>query len=277
MQENIPEPTFTQTPNPIFDVIQPMIDPHELSILMVVVRKTYGFHKEHDNISNSQIEAQTGFTRPTVTKYAGMLEKRKLIEIVRTPGRAPKYSFGSRFRWICDAYTLRMIANRKKEPRNTVSTLPRNTVSTHPETMFPPPRNTVSTQKKLLNKVSKKTLSPNGDGKSLTQIHDEELGKAIDYIRQKTGVTLKADKHIRIWWYQAIRLDGLNNLKLAIASYCDSKINIEIGRWDWVSFLKIQAKRASYLPKEREQRSYTPMVDDIDEDVLARHREAAGV
>jgi len=114
IDENAPEPTFTQSPNIVNDVIQRFIDPHEYGILGVIIRKTYGFHKTEDEISNSQIEIMTGLSRQTVTKYSRKLEWRKLIVINRRRGRAPLYKFGPRFQRINDAYMLRLMEKRKE-------------------------------------------------------------------------------------------------------------------------------------------------------------------
>lgn len=274
---NAPEPTFTQSPNILNDCIQRFIDPHEYCILDVIVRKTYGFHKREDPISNSQIEFFTGFTRPTVTKFTRKLEQRKLIVIVRRPGRPPVYTFGPRFQRISDAYMKRLVARKKPVHRNGVSTPPGNGVSTTPQQGFPPPRNGVATQNKV-NKSKKKTLAPDGV-RTLTEYHDDELNKAVDYIREHTRKELKVDKHLRIWWYQAIKLDGLVPLKYMIAGFCDNKANRELGQWDWITFFKVQAKRANYLPTEsKEKKEFIKPEDDagISAADLAAHREATG-
>ena len=40
----------------------------ELSIILFVIRKTYGFHKKSDAISLTQFEKGTGLSRPTICK-----------------------------------------------------------------------------------------------------------------------------------------------------------------------------------------------------------------
>ena len=114
-EENTPEPTFTQSPNSLFDRIQRLIDPYAFSILCVIVRKTYGFQKRRDKISNSQIEKSTGFERPTVTKYAQKLERMQLVNIKRAPGFAPEYTFGRRFILIDDKYLQRQLRAREEK------------------------------------------------------------------------------------------------------------------------------------------------------------------
>jgi hypothetical protein len=86
---------------------------------------------------------------------------------------------------------------------------------------------------------------------SATESLNSQLTKACDYILKHTGCTLKDDdRWTRIWWYNAVKSDGIDNLKIAIRNFCANKANIELGQWDWISFFKLQAKRANYLPKK---------------------------
>lgn len=276
MNDNTPEPTFTQSPNILNDCIQRFIDPHEFGILDVIVRKTYGFHKSQDEISNSQIEFMTGFTRPTVTKFTRKLEWRKLVTILRRPGRPPLYQFGPRFQLISDAYMKRMLVKRKARHGNGVSPLPGNGVSTTPKHGFPLPGNGVSTQKKV-NKPIKKISSPDGE-RSMTEYHDDELKKAVTYIHKETGVKLAITKHVKIWWYNAIREDDLNTLKFMIKNFCHNEANRKIQKWDWISFFKYQAKRANFAVTDIRVRQHAEPDDDgVPEEERQRHREAAGV
>jgi hypothetical protein len=88
-------------------------------------------------------------------------------------------------------------------------------------------------------------------GKKLnTEEMDSELDKAIKHIEEKTGQTLKADKWLKIWFYNAVKEDGLNPIKIAIDNFCHNEMNRKIMRWDWISFFKIQAKRANFLPRK---------------------------
>jgi len=61
-------PNFTQIPNEFLDLWMPKLTPHEFMILMVICRKTYGWHKVSDAISNKQFVRITGFTKNTILK-----------------------------------------------------------------------------------------------------------------------------------------------------------------------------------------------------------------
>lgn len=61
-------PNYTQTPNDLFDYWLPHLNESELKVLLVIIRKTFGFHKHKDRISLSQLEKFTGLTRANVCK-----------------------------------------------------------------------------------------------------------------------------------------------------------------------------------------------------------------
>lgn len=62
----IPAPNYTQTPNDLFDHWLPFLKEGELKVLMVIMRKTFGFHKDSDKISISQLMHYTGLSEATV-------------------------------------------------------------------------------------------------------------------------------------------------------------------------------------------------------------------
>lgn len=170
----------------------------------------------------------------------------------------------------------RILEKRKGKPGNSVSTPPGNMVSTTRKHGFHPPGNNVSIQKKV-NKSIKKNSSLNGE-RSLTEIYNEELDRAIVYIHTHTGVLLKPDKYLRIWWYNAIKIDTLHALKIMIRNFCYNEANVKIGKWDWISFFKYQAKRAGYkVAPLRALQHPEPDDDGVPEEERRRHREAAGV
>lgn len=62
----IPIPNFTQTPNDLFDHWLPLLKEVELKVLLVILRKTFGWHKTRDRISLSQLEKLTGATQTNI-------------------------------------------------------------------------------------------------------------------------------------------------------------------------------------------------------------------
>lgn len=51
---------FTQIHNVVFDVIMAQVKPTSFKVLMAIIRKTVGWHKEEDRISFSQLQQITG-------------------------------------------------------------------------------------------------------------------------------------------------------------------------------------------------------------------------
>ncbi len=61
-------PNHTQTPNELFDIHMRDMDMAELKVTLVICRKTFGWHKQRDKISLSQLEEITGMSRTSVIK-----------------------------------------------------------------------------------------------------------------------------------------------------------------------------------------------------------------
>ncbi len=108
------------------------------------------------------------------------------------------------------------------------------------------------------NKQHKKQhkKSPEGDTPKKPRPTTEEMDKVIvemcKYILEYTGQKLDpTDKYFKIWVYNAERVDGLDNLKIAVRNFCHDKFNKSIGVWDWFSFFRYQAKRVNFLPKTK--------------------------
>mgnify|MGYP003427301314 FL=1 len=57
---------YTQLPNVILDEYLPLMGIAELKVVMFVARKTFGWQKEDDKISLSQMEDATGLSRQGV-------------------------------------------------------------------------------------------------------------------------------------------------------------------------------------------------------------------
>lgn len=75
----IQAPTYTQTPNDLFDHWLPHLKEGELKVLLVIMRKTFGWHKIRDRISISQLMKLTGMARSSVVNSIKSLEQKGVI------------------------------------------------------------------------------------------------------------------------------------------------------------------------------------------------------
>lgn len=89
----IAAPTFTQTPNDLFDHWLPKLSESELKVILIILRKTFGWHKTRDYISISMLAKKTGLLEETVIKAAKSLQKKGLIlkEVIGTNGKQQTY------------------------------------------------------------------------------------------------------------------------------------------------------------------------------------------
>jgi phage replication O-like protein O len=76
----LPAPNYTQTPNDLFDYWLPRLSEGELKVLLVIMRKTFGWHKHRDRISCSQLAKVTGLNDETVRISAKSLCKKGVIK-----------------------------------------------------------------------------------------------------------------------------------------------------------------------------------------------------
>lgn len=75
----IPAPNFTQAPNELFDEWLPKLSHVQLKVLMVILRKTFGWHKIRDRISLTQLEKYTGAKRQAIISATKKLQGLGLI------------------------------------------------------------------------------------------------------------------------------------------------------------------------------------------------------
>ena len=74
------EDNFTQVPNEILEALaRTYLSPNEWKIVILAIRKTYGWHKPDDWIALSQIEKHTGITRSNVCRYIKSLVRRNIL------------------------------------------------------------------------------------------------------------------------------------------------------------------------------------------------------
>ncbi len=126
--EGISAPTYTQTPDAVFDWIMPYLTGAELKVLLYIIRRTFGFKKEADAISIEQLcngivtrdgrrlDLGTGLKRATVLEALRSLREKNLIvaQQQRDPLTGSKPT----------VYSLNL---RQDHPQGVYSSIPRST------------------------------------------------------------------------------------------------------------------------------------------------------
>lgn len=89
----ISAPNYTQTPNDLFDHWLPLLGEIELKVLLVIMRKTFGWHKKREKISLSQLEKLTGSCKTIILKAINELINKELIlkEVIGENGMQVTY------------------------------------------------------------------------------------------------------------------------------------------------------------------------------------------
>jgi len=73
-------PEWTQIPNTLFDSLIPTLREGELRVLLVIMRQTYGWHKEWDRIPITQLMEKTGMERMAVCRSVNSLIKKGMVK-----------------------------------------------------------------------------------------------------------------------------------------------------------------------------------------------------
>jgi phage replication O-like protein O len=80
MNQETSSPKFTQCPNEQLEKLAILgLNGSQLSIALLVMRQTYGFHKTEDKISISWLINKIGKSRPTVTRETKQLVKKMIL------------------------------------------------------------------------------------------------------------------------------------------------------------------------------------------------------
>ena len=76
----IAPPNHTQIPNSLLDEWMPILSDGEFKVLLCFCRKTFGWHKEKDEISLKQIAKATGLSKPSLPKIITRLIEKGLVK-----------------------------------------------------------------------------------------------------------------------------------------------------------------------------------------------------
>lgn len=81
---------WTNVPNVVFDKLMRECDPIVFKVLCLFIRKTYGFHKDRDSISQMQIVEMTGLSPSSITRAIKALVESGLLVITKEGNRHQK-------------------------------------------------------------------------------------------------------------------------------------------------------------------------------------------
>jgi DNA-binding transcriptional ArsR family regulator len=92
-------PNYTQVPDELFDLLMPQLADNELRVLLYIVRRTFGFKRDSDTISLSQmvhgittkdgqvLDAGTGLSKSTVARGLKSLREKGIIVATRNASK----------------------------------------------------------------------------------------------------------------------------------------------------------------------------------------------
>ena len=157
-------PNYTQLPNAILDALPTLTDA-ELRVALAICRQTFGWHKDRDRLSLSQLERLTGRGRPAVTAGIQGLLARGWLERRPTPARGGQ------------SYTYRLAVERISLEDDT-SVLVHQRTSTDHATAETPDRDPPHPHAQTGEVVRQRTSTPGGTlayPQKKTKERDEEI------------------------------------------------------------------------------------------------------
>ncbi len=111
---------FTQVSNDILEALaMAQLSTNEFRIILFIIRKTYGWHKQTDWIALSQIVEGTGIAKPNVCRTLNSLKRKNII--VRPDSRHVGLQDDIGF-WVSKKLPVQKTKNTKNWDENTKNT-----------------------------------------------------------------------------------------------------------------------------------------------------------
>ncbi len=154
-------PNYTPIPNELLDRMDDFT-PAEFKVLMAICRKTFGWHKQREVISLTQLEKMTKLSRSSVHDALTALDERGLLERTKVVGSqsvAYRILVASDYQSPDTTSSLRLPVNRTAETTSSV-TLPDPVVSDYQQLVV-----SGYTQKKELKKLKETDRSDRAHAK----------------------------------------------------------------------------------------------------------------
>ena len=93
---------FTNVPNMFIDELMRYLPPQSFVLLMIFSRKLYGYHKDRDYISSTQLIEISGMSNKTVSKHLQILLDNNII--IKTRKEEPQKRTCAQYKLNTDIY-----------------------------------------------------------------------------------------------------------------------------------------------------------------------------
>jgi phage replication O-like protein O len=180
-------PNYTQVPNDLFDRLGEF-DKSDLKVLLVIIRNTFGYHRDRAEISTREMADITGLSISSIKPAADKLESMGLIEKI-TDGQKS-------ITWRAVVASDSMIGTRKRKGVSTIGTA-----------AIQPSVQGVSTieSQSGLNKDKEKEINKN---KNIYQLYTENIGELTAMMRDEL---VDAEKEFPQEWFEPAFLEAVKS------------------------------------------------------------------
>lgn len=174
-------PNTFQTPNDLVDYWLPKLGEAEVKVLLVIFRKTFGWHKCRDRISTSQLTKLTGLTRTYVIKAAKSLAEKCIIirEVTGPEGKQETY-----YELVISDESNNSYQSSKETPPSLPS--------------GPPPVCLADPQNPPIQNPLNKTTTPTPKKSNVMETSDKSVGGSFKYFSFLENVPIKQEDKVRL-------------------------------------------------------------------------------
>ena len=157
---------FTRFPNEVLEaIISGRYTEMQMTAILYIIRKTYGWHKSCDSISIKKMAEETGYARRAMLRTITQLEELNVISVERPGiGKTGTMSINSPDSWNKPVTTRSHVTTESQCPHGHkgVTTRSQGGVTTQSQVPVTTRSHTKET-KDIINKTTKESFSPTGN------------------------------------------------------------------------------------------------------------------
>lgn len=156
---------YTRFPNAILEaIISGRYTEMQMTAILYIVRKTYGWHKASDSISIKKMAEETGYARRAMLRTITQLEELNIISVERPGiGKTATMSINSLDSWNKPVTTRSHVTTESQCPHGHKGVTTRSHVGVTTQSQEPVTTRSHTKERKISNKTTKESFSPTGN------------------------------------------------------------------------------------------------------------------
>ena len=184
---------YTKIANEILEALCKFRIPGEqMQCLLVIFRKTYGYGKKEDAISNSQFVKETGLKKGNVSRAISELSKKQLV-IKNDNGKIPTYRFNK-------DYSKWQVLSKLQPVINITTAVIKSDNKVLSKVMDTKEKKETITKEKTLVTSDKPKQPKESKNKSLLSLGEEDFFKTLEENPLYSGINIRTlNEKMKVW------------------------------------------------------------------------------